>query len=970
MDSSTLSLYLDAYPEVKEVGIDPVVHYLTVGWKELKDPSSLFSTGKYLSLYQDVLAAGLCPLLHYVTIGKVENRDCGVVNAAVFRADVQSRCRLLDIDSVAPCNTELTETIGIHAHIFYPDLLPVFCKYLSNMPFSYDLYVSVPSDKVRESCLTSFGELKGVGVLEVRVVPNKGRDIAPFVCEFGAVLQNYDFILHMHSKKSLYNNGMTSGWLEYFLNGLLGSKNQIRRILSLLRRSNSGLVYPQTFERVPAFAHSWLANAYQGQRLLERLGLPATPSWGYLDFSAGSMFWARGEALRPLFELGIKLDEFPSEAGQTDGTMAHALERVVGAFPLMMGCTSYVLANKVLPSWSRWRLDSVLGQKLSLEHTQKQYKVVAFDIFDTLLSRPFIQPEITKQIIAENVGILPVAEFVELRHKAEASARERLKRDVGLDDIYAYMHEISGLSEEEVGLYQAEEERAEAVAVVPRDQVVEEIFKPLVDSPCRVILISDMFLPRKLIEQMLADCGISGWDELYLSSDIGLRKDGGKLYKYVLKHEKVKGSKVLMIGDNPRSDYQLPTEAFGLHGFYLLHPSLLALGWPRFEKIIRNSDLNNIDENITVGLIIRRYFNIIHAPKLKATEFVPFGDTFAAGYSVVGPLILAFVAKLTRELKSGGYERVYFLARDAEIVKMVFDLWNSSASGVADSKYLVVSRRALSVPLVETFAGIEKIARIDYCKNSIAEFLVDRFGVELSETEWAEVKRDTGWSAKRKVGISGADIDHILPLLHALEDRIYATAREEKQGISRYLAEMGVTRGKNAVVDIGYAGSIQRFLCGLTNCALDGYYFITDNSNDSWAEAYKVKRAGLLYDSVSRYADIYRNISFRLEKWFSSDMPQVVRYDSNEDGSLDPVFREVEPEEVASKEVRDPLREGIIAFVEDAIAVRDNIFAGYEPSSKSALLLLTSFFEALSADDAEMFEKLILDDHYCGRGLV
>jgi hypothetical protein len=47
------------------------------------------------------------------------------------------------------------------------------------------------------------------------------------------------------------------------------------------------------------------------------------------EFPAGSVFWARAKTLRPLTEANFSLDEFDPEQGQTDGTLAHAIERMV-----------------------------------------------------------------------------------------------------------------------------------------------------------------------------------------------------------------------------------------------------------------------------------------------------------------------------------------------------------------------------------------------------------------------------------------------------------------------------------------------------------------------------------------------------------------------------------------------------------------------------------------------------------------
>ncbi|MFC0632422.1 hypothetical protein [Brevundimonas balnearis] len=54
---------------------DAAIHYLTVGWREGADPSPDFGTVQYLDVHQDVREAGVNPLVHYVRHGRAERRE-------------------------------------------------------------------------------------------------------------------------------------------------------------------------------------------------------------------------------------------------------------------------------------------------------------------------------------------------------------------------------------------------------------------------------------------------------------------------------------------------------------------------------------------------------------------------------------------------------------------------------------------------------------------------------------------------------------------------------------------------------------------------------------------------------------------------------------------------------------------------------------------------------------------------------
>ncbi len=67
--------YLHTYPDVKQSGMDPVLHYAIHGAKEGRDPSPQFNSRWYLGFHTDVAEQGLNPLIHYLRQGMKEGRE-------------------------------------------------------------------------------------------------------------------------------------------------------------------------------------------------------------------------------------------------------------------------------------------------------------------------------------------------------------------------------------------------------------------------------------------------------------------------------------------------------------------------------------------------------------------------------------------------------------------------------------------------------------------------------------------------------------------------------------------------------------------------------------------------------------------------------------------------------------------------------------------------------------------------------
>jgi lipopolysaccharide biosynthesis protein len=81
---------------------------------------------------------------------------------------------------------------------------------------------------------------------------------------------------------------------------------------------------------MPEQPSGWGSNIKYAQKLLDlgHVDIDLKREFPIIEFPQGSMFWARTDYLRKLFELPITYDDFPAEPIGVDGTIAHAFERL------------------------------------------------------------------------------------------------------------------------------------------------------------------------------------------------------------------------------------------------------------------------------------------------------------------------------------------------------------------------------------------------------------------------------------------------------------------------------------------------------------------------------------------------------------------------------------------------------------------------------------------------------------------
>lgn len=885
-----------------------------------------------------------------------------------------SQSGMVDMEAIAPLDTAPDGKIAVHAHIFYADVAPEFADFLGRMPFAFDLFVSVPSEEVRMACEILFARLPKLHRLKTAVVPNQGRDVAPMFCTFGNELRNYDYLAHIHSKKSLYNEGATQGWREYLLEHLFGNPLHIRKIFALLAEpSRVGLVYPQNYSKLPYWANTWLSNKPMARAWCQRLGIDDMPN-GYFDYPAGSMFWARTQALKPLFDAGLTLDDFPLETGQQDATFAHCLERLFALTANRSGYKTAILRDATSQRSSAWGFEQYWGQtgdNVRATVSDVALEVVVFDIFDTLLLRPLLNPESTKAIVARKAGEDVGKTYRKFRAESESLARQQAGRDVGLDAIFSEFALRSGLPEDAVAQLRQLEESVEHASVAARPDVVE-VLQFALSQGKRVVLASDMYLPRSVIESMLLTHGVVGWHALYLSSEIGLRKDTGDLYRHILAKEQVTPAQILMIGDNEHSDVQIPSD-MGMKVWHVMRPVEMVHAAARLGPLVHHAlNGNDLNEELTLGLLLRTNLGPVFYSNFSSLDLVP-PNYEALGYTVLGPLVLSFVQWLAQQSSEDGIERLYFLSREGEFLKKVYDRWATHVEGSPPSDYLVLSRRSITVPMIRGMDEIEAIARTTYFENHAASFVWERYGLVLNDEEWAALVRQGLLNADKQVEVIDAQIDHLKPLLAALLPRILAQAKVELPGVMAYLNEMGLNCEKKcSLVDVGYSATIQGRLNQLLEGKVHGYYMMTDSRAESVANRHGVSVKGCFGQYVHSTPDATALLrqSFDLEKLLSSDEAQIIRYNLMPSGEVAPEVRTLSRDEVQCQPIRAAIRKGAFKFVEDAIATRTNLLGDFVVPVALGRRLYEVLVKNPSEREVALLRELVLDDYYCGRDLV
>lgn len=224
---------------------------------------------------------------------------------------------------------------AIHVHVFYIDVWKRYLQYLQALSFPYALYVTTDSEEKAveiESLLVQFPTVKREK-FEVTILPNKGRDVVPWL-RLAEKLGQYDCVLHAHTKKSpTVVSWVGASWQQDIFDAML---EQAPRIVQAFTENPSlGIVIPD----VPRFWRYIAPVRREGEaqfiglmdELWQEMGCEKKVDFGSAPafvMPYGTMFWYRPAALQKLTSLVFGPQRVPDEP-LPDISVLHAMERLM-----------------------------------------------------------------------------------------------------------------------------------------------------------------------------------------------------------------------------------------------------------------------------------------------------------------------------------------------------------------------------------------------------------------------------------------------------------------------------------------------------------------------------------------------------------------------------------------------------------------------------------------------------------------
>ncbi|AUV32489.1 hypothetical protein C2U48_18300 [Escherichia coli] len=770
--------------------------------------------------------------------------------------------------------------------------------------------------------------------------------------------------------------------------------------IKYLKKKYPNFVFFTSFDSIPNVSQ-FLVSAVDGV-------ITISSSVGYQASYWKKPLFTLGESHISEFATSTSLEEFVAQVKDSkeierDSKIIDILSRrhVPASFTKSPGYLKWIeeySENGFFTKWSDQALGQIMNEEFrpqhamsSLKHIYKtmvekddlhckplslqisKHDIISFDIFDTLLFRPFRHPtdlyDYLSEVVKKITGISSL-NFKSERKKAEKIAFENAVKqgrgEITLDEIYSVLASSISITDTVATEIKQQEMDAERDLLYPRLSGYKA-FQEAKFLGKRIIIVSDMYLPEVFLADILLKNGYKGYEKLYVSSTYGAKKHNGALFDIVLNDLNIQPNQLLHIGDNLEADVKKASarniKAFHLPKSYDEYTSNsdYQLPWARDEQ------RHSLDWRILLAIAGNSLHDNPYLPFRKNTLFG--ASPVKLGYYGFGFLLLGFTKWLVEVSIKDKIERLYFLSRDGKIMKEAYDIVSKLYPNAPTSHYLYCSRRAVNLAKVKTVDDIIDLANVDYANNvQLSLLLKNRFNIEISEIPTEVLAKHSLTLDSR---LKSNDPSKLQSLLIDIQDVIIDLSATERRNYLEYLNAEGLfSEGKVSIVDIGYAGTMQQSLFQLSERkkAIGGYYLITFRQALKRVVSNELDIKAFLAEFVDRH-DTYHPFCRHVplyETLFSSTETSFVKMGKDWNNQLTPIFMPRTDVEEKREKVVEDIQKGALSFINQVSTILGNRLATIDVEPNKSLRVLDFYFTNPHPRDAKIFSGVMFEDAYGG----
>ena len=288
---------------------------------------------------------------------------------------------------------ELQRQTVIVMNLYYLDTLGRYLEYLNNIPDEIRIIVVSSVEELLEES-KEYVRVKNIKNVEFVRKENRGRDLSAFLVVCREEILKYKYFCFVHDKKSGTEklDAETDFWIENLWNNTLKNSKYIANVLQIFeKKSYIGLLVPPEpigELRSHWFTNNWGKNYLIAKEMVEKLGIHCDMDPNIPVITLGTVFWGRTCALNKILNYAWKYDDFPKEPMPIDGTISHALERLLAFVAQDTGyetatimCSSYAEKMMGLLQYNMFKMFSLLSNVAPVKNMKELSEVSRIEKF-------------------------------------------------------------------------------------------------------------------------------------------------------------------------------------------------------------------------------------------------------------------------------------------------------------------------------------------------------------------------------------------------------------------------------------------------------------------------------------------------------------------------------------------------------------------------------------------------------------